>query len=775
MTISGQPAERVPVAFLGRASTLALQDPRASMRRQLRAVQAKLPAGWYVAAYFWDIESGGLDLEARGHGTGHEHVDTGVPRDGGLAALLAEAGSPSPRFAAVMCVDIERSGRDTFNALRLEKKLGAAGIPLLAADEPIDVAGMNATTILVRRVKQGIAEWYRFQLKEKAWAGFTEHALDGYNIGHPPYGYAAHRIPHPNPVKAAQGATKTRLMTDPDKAAVVKQIYAWRVTDRLGCTTIAARLNTDPLKYPPPGRAGCWQVSVLARILANPKYTGHMAYGRTRTLAGQRGRNVPPDQWLWSPEPAHPAIIARPMWDAAQTAGRDHGTSRDNTGLSAHPAAKRTYTLRGLIRCRECQRRMTGHTKRPQRQDGGTTYYACPHDPANPRHAQTSPGHPVSVLVREDILMEVIGQFLDTRIFGPDRSALLRAALPAGAADAARRNQAAADRYQQELRKIDTAENAYAREIEQLADCDPTASAVTALRSRIIARFSELEAHRADLTAKLKTLAATQAPPQDPALLDQLPLLTGILDHPPGPRQQDLYHALGLQLLWDPQDRQVTCRATITASTPATLTAIICDSEPPAASTSPNETGQTQAGRTHLQDAHLATATSPRCPLGPGCRRPSALSHARLMPAPSPGPAGRTVTVMKRDLMVTAATRGRPVLAGGSDDPDDAVHRRNGPRRRGRDLYPRRPAGRGRDRARGRTRPARAVRRAQDRPGRRVRPARPDRLPRAHHGQHRRSGRPVEVAGHLQRAPHRPAARRDARPRVHDRARHGRR
>jgi hypothetical protein len=117
------PAEPVPVAFLGRTSTLLLQDPAASLRRQAREVHAKLPPGWFIAAWFWDVESGGLDLEQRGHGTAHQAVDVGLPRDGGLAALLAEAASPTPRFAAVMCEDIERSGRDTFNALKLERQL----------------------------------------------------------------------------------------------------------------------------------------------------------------------------------------------------------------------------------------------------------------------------------------------------------------------------------------------------------------------------------------------------------------------------------------------------------------------------------------------------------------------------------------------------------------------------------------------------------------------------------------------------------------------------
>jgi hypothetical protein len=177
------------LAFLGRTSTAVVQDPVSSMRRQARSAQEKAPPGSFIAAWFWDIESGGMNLEQRGHGTAHERFDVGIPRDGGIADLLAEAAGPNPRFAAVICEDIERSGRDTFNALKLERHLADAGIPLLAADEPIDLEGMNATTILVRRVKQGVAEWYRFQIKEKAWKGLREHALDGWNIGTPPYAW----------------------------------------------------------------------------------------------------------------------------------------------------------------------------------------------------------------------------------------------------------------------------------------------------------------------------------------------------------------------------------------------------------------------------------------------------------------------------------------------------------------------------------------------------------------------------------------------------------
>ena len=265
-----------------------MQDPRASLRRQLRSSQEWLPPGWFIAAVYWDVESGGLDLEARSQGEAYRpFTDAGIPRDGGMADLLAEAASPVPKFAAVICEDIERSGRDTFNALKLEKKLSRNGIPLFATDEPAHIDGINATTVLVRRMKQGVAEWFRLQLKEKTWKGLVEHSLDGWNIGTAPYGYLADRIPHPVPVKASQGRTKTRLALDPARAPVVAQIFTWRVVDKLGMPTIAARLNADPARYPAPGSHG-WTTQGVNTLLRNPKYTGHMVYGRIRKRNGRR-------------------------------------------------------------------------------------------------------------------------------------------------------------------------------------------------------------------------------------------------------------------------------------------------------------------------------------------------------------------------------------------------------------------------------------------------------------------------------------------------------
>jgi hypothetical protein len=105
------------------------------------------------------------------------------------------------------------------------------------------------------------------------------------------------------------------------------------------------------------------------------------------------------------------------------------------------------------------------------------------------------------------------------------------------------------------------------------------APAITALRTRIVARFTELEAERADITNQLTALAAPDSDHSgDPALLDELPHLAGLLIRAPIRLQQQLYDAFSLQLLYSKKHHRVTIRATITRTTPGTVEAIISDS-----------------------------------------------------------------------------------------------------------------------------------------------------------------------------------------------------
>jgi len=226
---------------------------------------------------------------------------------------------------------------------------------------------------------------------------------------------------------------------------------------------------------------------------------------------------------------------------------------------------------------------MAGRLVRPYQGHPGYVYYDCPHNPANPRHTAAVPDHPRTVRVREDDLLTVIREFFATRIFGPDRAAMLAERLPASAAqDTARREQETA-RLHKRLRKIDAAENAHAREIENLASLPQNSPAITALRSRIIARFTELETERTEINERLAALERATGQEDEPGLLDALPLLGDALPSLPAAIQARLFAAFGLELIYNKQDHQVTIYATITPATPDTLADIIANSEPAAA------------------------------------------------------------------------------------------------------------------------------------------------------------------------------------------------
>ena len=333
-------------------------------------------------AYYWDVESGGNDLEDRGHSDAWQAAATaGIPRDGGIADLLNQAKSPVPDFAFVVCENIERSARDTYNSLKLERELQDQGIPLFATDEPFSVEGINATTILVRRVKQGVAEWFRLQLKDAVWSGLKEHSLAGWNLGKVPIGYTGEKHPHPNPIKAAEGRTKTRLTPNPVYGPIIGQIYRWRVNGHLGKPTIRARLAADPITYPPPSPAG-WSLALVDEILSNPKYTGHQVMGRRRRKAGKKIW-MPASEWIWTAEPTHTALVDKATWDAAQQMGRRHGNISDPEMPTRRTG--RRYKLRSRLYCSICHRRLSGTTIRAY------TYYRCPHEPGLPRHYAAHP------------------------------------------------------------------------------------------------------------------------------------------------------------------------------------------------------------------------------------------------------------------------------------------------------------------------------------------------------------------------------------------------
>ena len=218
LTLAG-PGEPVPVAFVGRTSTLELQDPVASLRRQVRSCQAACPPGWFIAAWYWDIESGGLDLEAPLPGRRLPAVrrrrDPPRRRHGRPARRGRQPDAPVRRgdlrgHRTVRPGHLQRpqTGEETVPA-------GHPGVRHRRADRHRRRQRHHRPgppgQARRRRMVPAAAEGEDLERPGRARPGRVEHRPR-------PLRVPAVRVPHPVPVKASQGRTKTRLALDPARA-----------------------------------------------------------------------------------------------------------------------------------------------------------------------------------------------------------------------------------------------------------------------------------------------------------------------------------------------------------------------------------------------------------------------------------------------------------------------------------------------------------------------------------------------------------------------------
>ncbi|MDQ7911159.1 recombinase family protein [Phytohabitans sp. ZYX-F-186] len=601
--------DTVAVAGLLRVSQEQLQDVRGSLIRQVDNITRALPAGWHVAAWFIDIESGRLEFDERGHGTGHLNIVLPVERDGGLPELLEEAKQRTCRFSAVVAENAERLARYTYYGTKVEHELGKHGIELFAADEGIQLDGKKAAKVLMRRMKQAIGEFHAINVMEQAWEGTKVHTQEGYNIGRVPYGYTAIKEPHPAPARRSRGLTRTRLAVDPVRGPVITQIFHWRVIDRYTYRQIAKQLNADPNLYPPPdpryhGKpvgVGQWTITNVRVMLQNPKYTGHMVWNRTTSRVGvtvrrkKTHRPNPVEQWVWSQQPTHPPLITLNMYRQAQKMSSDHQGSRTTGSANSHPATQHTYLYRGLLRCGYCGWRMHGtHAN-------GLIYYKC-RGPRNSAGKPRNPEHPATLCIREDALTPAIANLIATRIFGPERQTHLHhqhVDLPR-------------ERAEQHARAIDTArrtvENLTNRQHNLMTELEQTPAEDHPYRAGIRARYRELDQQRTQAEANLAELVATQPVIDEgtPELLAAMPYASANLAAVPAAIQRRLFDALKLTVRID-SPRRAHVHITLTTDTPHTAAEVVADIEPDAAH-NPDTTPPPPSGGTMPND-HEITAT----------------------------------------------------------------------------------------------------------------------------------------------------------------------
>lgn len=137
----------------------------------------------------------------------------------------------------------------------------------------------------------------------------------------------------------------------------------------------------------------------MRAILGNPRYTGFEVWNKQRKdevlvdvedvalghVTKQRWNDK--DDWIWSAEPTHEAIVSRDLFDTVQSL---FGTKRGPTTRT--PIKGRRYVLSGLLHCNLCGRRMQGQWTH------GQAYYRCKFTDEYPGGDEQ---HPKNVYVRE--------------------------------------------------------------------------------------------------------------------------------------------------------------------------------------------------------------------------------------------------------------------------------------------------------------------------------------------------------------------------------------
>src|SRR5690349_20016505 len=135
------------------------------------------------------------------------------------------------------------------------------------------------------------------------------------------------------------------------------------------------------------------------------------------------------------------------LWEQAQQVGAERGNVRDAENPTPARQRRTLYPMRSRISCNTCKRRMHGITRQGRTGARHYTYYVCPHDPRDPRHAQAYPGHP-RTSISDEIIAAALSRFAVQHLLGHDWAAMLETQLPAGDAKLAeqRDRQAAAIR-----------------------------------------------------------------------------------------------------------------------------------------------------------------------------------------------------------------------------------------------------------------------------------------------------------------------------------------
>jgi DNA invertase Pin-like site-specific DNA recombinase len=266
------------------------------------------------------------------------------------------------RRGEVNCVvvkDLSRFGRDYIEAGNyIETVFPSLGVRFISINDSFDssdpLCWSDGMSIALKNI---INAAYAKDISVKMRTAYDAKRRRGDFTGATtPFGYT--RLPE----------KKSRLVVDPESAEIVRDIFRWRI-EGASLSGIAARLNAagvpNPSHYsylkgyrndkrfaePIP-----WDISVIAAILRNVAYIGHLELGKKIAVSMGNSVKQPKENWIFTRD-AHESIISQADFDAvAEIARQSKERRRAAIERNVKPALPDNI-FKGLAFCGVC-----GHT-----------------------------------------------------------------------------------------------------------------------------------------------------------------------------------------------------------------------------------------------------------------------------------------------------------------------------------------------------------------------------------------------------------------------------
>lgn len=289
--------------------------------------------------------------------------------------LMVDAFAKTKDFEYVIVFHSSRWGRSMDSEVD-EFLLEKHGVKVISATQPITTED-SPESFLVRGIIRKIDAYYSIQLARYTHVYQSNNARKGFiNGGRPLDGYTVRRIPTGKLDK--QGRERCKVQYELDEKPGQFDLNGeprWKMiafffdafAEGKGMTTIAKEAYTLGWRAKTVNEPLC--MSHVRAALLNPTYTGYVVWNRKKwhRVEGRR-RHVKnsPDKWVFSDEPAHPAIIAREKFEYA--------IERFNKNPRGRYAGKQL--LSGLVVCANCGSAYTLSSNR-KKNNINYEYYIC--------------------------------------------------------------------------------------------------------------------------------------------------------------------------------------------------------------------------------------------------------------------------------------------------------------------------------------------------------------------------------------------------------------